>query len=147
MVLDHLFFSILKEMIGMISDILSFTLKVSSQDEALAFYTEKLGFEKRADLPMGPGTRWVTVAPPNAKVELVLQPTDWFEGEEREQHLARIGQSPTIVLRVDDCRQTCAELAERGVEVSDPPTETGYGVQAIIKDLHGNTLVLLERPN
>ncbi len=129
----------------MILESLSFTLKVANQDEALAFYTEKLGFGKRADLPMGPGTRWVTVAPANSKVELVLQPTDWFQGEEREQHIARIGQNPTMVFRVDDCRQTCAELSERGVEISEPPTETGYGLQAIVKDLYGNTLVLLER--
>jgi predicted enzyme related to lactoylglutathione lyase len=129
----------------MITNISSFTIKVANQAEALAFYTEKLGFEKRADMPMGPGTRWITVAPRDAQVELVLQPTDWFQGEEREQHLALIGKSPTIVFRVENCRETCKTLAERGVEILDQPTEMPYGVQAIIKDLYGNGWVLLEQ--
>lgn len=129
----------------MITNISSFTIKVANQAEALAFYTEKLGFEKRADMPMGPGTRWITVAPRDAQVELVLQPTDWFQGEEREQHLALIGKSATIVFRVENCRETCKTLAERGVEILDQPTEMPYGVQAIIKDLCGNGWVLLEQ--
>jgi predicted enzyme related to lactoylglutathione lyase len=130
----------------MITNISSFTIKVANQAEALAFYTEKLGFEKRADMPMGPGTRWITVAPRDAQVELVLQPTDWFQGEEREQHLAQIGKSATIVFRVENCRETCKALAERGVEIVDQPTELPYGVQAIIKDIYGNGWVLLEQP-
>ncbi len=130
----------------MITNILSFTIKVANQDEALAFYTEKLGLEKRADMPMGPGMRWITVAPHDSSVELVLQPPDWFQGEEREQHIALIGKSPTIVFRVDNCRETAAELDQRGVEIVDPPTDMGYGVQAVFKDLYGNGFVLLERP-
>jgi len=129
----------------MISDTLSFTLKVRNQEEALAFYTEKLGFEKRADTSMGGGMRWLTIAPRDSKVEFVLQPPDWFQGEEREQHIAGIGKSPTIVFRVGNCSETCATLSERGVEIIDPATDTGYGVQAVIKDLYGNGLVLLER--
>jgi predicted enzyme related to lactoylglutathione lyase len=92
------------------------------------------------------GMRWLTVAPRDAKVELVLQPPEWFQGEEREQHLAQIGKSPTIVFRVDDCRATCAVLSERGVVILDLPTDTGYGVQAVVQDLDGNGLVLLEQP-
>ncbi len=130
----------------MVTNISSFTIKVDNQEEALAFYTEKLGFEKRADMPMGPGARWITVAPRDAQVELVLQPTDWFQGEEREQHLAQIGKSATIVFRVDNCRETCKALAERGVEILDQPKDLPYGVQAIIKDLYGNSWVLLEQP-
>jgi catechol 2,3-dioxygenase-like lactoylglutathione lyase family enzyme len=47
----------------MIKKLIRITLVVRNQDEALRFYTEKLGFEERADLPMAPGQRWVTVAP------------------------------------------------------------------------------------
>ena len=47
---------------------------VSDQDQALAFYVEKLGFEKRADIPFGKGDRWVEVAPPGADTTLALMP-------------------------------------------------------------------------
>jgi predicted enzyme related to lactoylglutathione lyase len=130
----------------MITNILSFTLIVANQDEALTYYTEALGFEKRSDNPMGEGMRWVTVAPRDSNVELVLQPPDWFEGEERAQKLERVGQSPTIVFRVVNCRETYATLRDRGVKSVDEPTDTGWGVQAVFNDLYGNGFVLLERP-
>ncbi|MBV9230810.1 MAG: VOC family protein [Chloroflexi bacterium] len=129
----------------MITDVISFTIVVRDQDEALAFYVDKLGFEKRADQPMGNGLRWVTVAPQHANVVFVLQPLAWFEGEEREERQRRIGKGPTTVLRVDDCHGTSAMLRERGVKITQEPTKTFYGVEANIADLYGNTLVLLEQ--
>jgi uncharacterized glyoxalase superfamily protein PhnB len=132
----------------MISKIMRNTLVVANQQEALAWYTEKLGFRKRADFPMGPeGTnaRWITVAPPDdADLEMVLQPPDWFQGEERQRKIAQIGQNPTMVLRVDDCLATCAELQARGVEVAGQPERAPWGLQAVVKDLYGNDLVLLQ---
>ncbi|MHB8597625.1 MAG: VOC family protein [Ktedonobacteraceae bacterium] len=56
-----------------------------------------------------------------------------------------IGNSPTIVFKVDNCRGTCATLNERGVMFVDTATETPWGVQAVFKDLYGNQFVLLER--
>ena len=56
----------------MITNLESVTVYVNDQDQALDFYVNKLGFEKRADNPMGPGMRWVTVAPPGGKTEIVL---------------------------------------------------------------------------
>ncbi len=129
----------------MITDFGSFTLVVRNQDEALAYYTEVLGFEKRADNSMGETQRWVTVAPRDAQVELVLQPLDWFEGDDRVQVEKRLGNNPTIVFKVDNCRETYATLSERGVTFVDPATETPWGVQAVFKDLYGNQFVLLER--
>ena len=127
--------------------VLRVTIRVRDQEEALRFYTEKLGFEQRADLPMGPQRRWITVAPKGEQApELVLQPADWFEGEERQQHAALVGKDPTIVFQVDDCRVTYETLRARGVEFSMPPTEQGYGIEADGKDLYGNTLVFLQLP-
>jgi catechol 2,3-dioxygenase-like lactoylglutathione lyase family enzyme len=84
--------------------VLRVTIRVRNQEEALHFYTETLGFEKRADFPMGPNKRWVTVASrDDPVVELVLQPTDWFDGEERQRHDSLVGKDPTIVFQVDDC--------------------------------------------
>ncbi len=127
--------------------ILRVTTRVKDQNEALRFYTEKLGFEKRADMPMGPTQRWITVASKDdPHLELVLQPSDWFEGEERQQHAALVGKDPTLVFQVDDCRAIYEKLHSQGVAFSLPPTDRGYGIEADGQDLYGNTLVFLQLP-
>jgi catechol 2,3-dioxygenase-like lactoylglutathione lyase family enzyme len=127
--------------------VLRVTVRVENQDEALRFYTEKLGFEKRMDMPMGPTQRWITVgSKDDSALELVLQPTDWFEGEERQQHADLVGKDPTIVFQVDDCRTTYEKLHSQGVKFSLPPTDRGYGIEADGQDLYGNTLVFLQLP-
>ena len=124
------------------------TVRVDNQDEALRFYTEKLGFEKKMDLPMGPAQRWITVAPPGGPgVELVLQPTSWFTGEEAQRHAALVGQDPTLVFEVDDCAATYARLQARDVAFTLPPTNRGYGIEADGRDLYGNTLVFIQLSN
>ncbi len=131
----------------MIQRLIRVTLTVRDQNEALRFYTEKLGFRKAADMPMGPGMRWLTVAPQESdEVEIVLQPPDWFQGEARAEIESRIGHNPPMVFRVDDCLRTCALLKAEGVEISTPPERQMWGVQAVAKDLYGNDLVLLEVP-
>jgi catechol 2,3-dioxygenase-like lactoylglutathione lyase family enzyme len=131
----------------MIKKLIRITLVVRNQDEALRFYTEKLGFEERTDLPMAPGQRWVTVAPKgDQQVEIVLQPPDWFEGTRREDHIAQVGKNPTLVFQVDNCRQTYTELHQRGIEFASPPEILPYGIQAVAKDLYMNDLVILELP-
>ncbi len=121
-------------------------MAVRDQEEALQFYVEKLGFEKRTDRSMG-GRRWVTVAPgEDHNLEIVLQPIDWFDGRERDKHAAMLGKNPTIVLQVDDCRETYNSLLKHGVEFLQPPEERPYGLEALAKDLYGNMLDLLEVP-
>lgn len=129
----------------MITNIASFTIVVREQNEALEFYEQILGFEKRDDMPVGGGKYWITVAPPNAQVVFVLQPLDRFEGEERERHAMLLGKAPTIVLEVDDCKQTYIDLSSLGVEFTRVPMNMSYGIEAICKDPYGNSLVLLEK--
>jgi catechol 2,3-dioxygenase-like lactoylglutathione lyase family enzyme len=129
-------------MIGPLSQV---TLVVDDQTDAAAFYTDRLGFEKRADEPMGPDNRWVTVAPPDGEVEIVLQSPNWFEGEEVARRRSMIGESPELAFPVDDCRATYQTLRERGVEFHTPPESVPWGVQAVALDLYGNRLVLIER--
>jgi uncharacterized glyoxalase superfamily protein PhnB len=94
---------------------------------------------------MGANRRWVTVAPKDDPVlELVLQPSDWFEGEEYQEHSELVGKNPTIVFQVDDCRTTFEQLSAQGIEFSMPPTVMDYGIEADGKDLYGNTLVFLQ---
>jgi len=131
----------------MITRILRITLAVRDQEEALLFYVDKLGFEKRSDQPMGPGKRWITMAPrDDHDLEMVLQPSDWFDGAEREEHLARVGKNPTMVLQVDDCQKTYEALLKRGVKFIQPPEERPYGLEALAEDPYGNMLDLLEIP-
>ncbi|WP_435158158.1 VOC family protein [Haladaptatus sp. DFWS20] len=119
---------------------------VSDQDEALDFYTEKLGLRKTADETFGPeNRRWVTVgAEHDDTVEIVLEPLDWFEDEEADRRSAMIGEQPALAFTVDDCRATYETLRGRGVEFTSKPTEQPYGIEAIATDLYGNGIVLVE---
>src|SRR5690242_16665210 len=56
----------------MLTRVGTITVQVSDQDQALAYYTEKLGFETRMDVPMGPEQRWIEVAPTGAQTRILL---------------------------------------------------------------------------
>jgi catechol 2,3-dioxygenase-like lactoylglutathione lyase family enzyme len=132
----------------MIFKLLRITLVVRDQEVAFRFYTEKLGFEKRDDQPMGDKSRWLTIAPKDDHtLEIVLQPLDWFEGKAREERAAMVGHNPTMVFRVDHCQDTYELLLARGVIFEQSPEERPYGLEALAKDLYGNTLDLLEPRN
>jgi predicted enzyme related to lactoylglutathione lyase len=122
------------------------TILVRDYDEALKFYTEVMGFEKRTDQKFGPGARWVTVAAPGQDVQIVLQkPEPSMHGEENARRMAeRIGQNPTWVLATDDCRKTFELYSSRGVKFNEPPKEMPWGTQAVFKDLYGNSYALLQ---
>lgn len=133
----------------MITRVARVTILVSDQDEALRFYTEKLGFEKRADMPMG-ATRWLTVAPAGQReLEIVLQqPDPAFHGEDgARQMLERVGQSTTWVLATDDCQGDYERLSGLGVRFTSPPQRQMYGLEAVLLDLYGNSYSLLQPPS
>ena len=111
------------------------TVAVHAQDEALQWFTEKLGFAKRTDMP-GPGMRFLTVSP-RKQPELQVILASWFP--------EYVGKNPTAVLYTDDCRATYDELRERGVVFTEPPTEKPFGLEAVFKDLCGNSYALLQR--
>ena len=116
------------------------TIIVRDQDEALKWYTEKLGWEKRADDATSmPGYRWLTVAPKEQKeLEVVL----FKARDEKEQ--AWVGQGTLWMLQSDDCRATCKELAARGVKILSEPQEYPWGTGATIEDLYGNPFNVLQ---
>jgi predicted enzyme related to lactoylglutathione lyase len=122
------------------------TIIVRDQDEALKFYVEKLGFEKRQDQTFG-GFRWLTVAPPGQKdVEIVLEKPAADMGPARQQQLAaQIGQAPSWVLESSDVQQAYEILKARGVDFERPPEKLPYGMQAVFKDLYGNSFALVQR--
>lgn len=130
----------------MITGVTHVTVLVDDIDEALAWYTETLGFEARDDEQFAPGMRWVTVTPPGGDTEVVLQePTAEAFGTDAAADMRdRIGQGTVTVLAVDDCRDTVAELETRGVTVTTQPEEVPWGVHALIEDLYGNPYNLVE---
>lgn len=133
----------------MISHLARVTIVVRDQNEALHFYTDVLGFETRADVPMGPEMRWLTVAPPQQReLEIVLQqPDPRTHGEEGAQRLtSSIGGNPTWVLYTDDCQADYARLLDRGVRFHSAPQQQPYGLEAVFEDLYGNPYSLLQPP-
>ena len=131
----------------MINRLAHVTVIVRDQEEALRFYTEKLGMEKRDDRRMGE-FRWLTVAPKGSDVAIVLQrPSPPFQSaEEASRMLARVGQGTTWVLETDDCRRDHETMVAAGVAFHSAPTDLPWGVSAVFEDLYGNRYNLLQ-PN
>lgn len=118
-----------------IDKVATLTIAVKDQDEALSWFTERLGFEKRIDLSASE-MRWLTVAPKNQKeVEFVL--ASWFPNH--------VGKNAPCVVETQNCRETYETLKHRGVTFSQSPTEKPYGIEAVFEDLYGNTYALVER--
>jgi len=128
--------------------ITQFTLVVTNQSKALAFYTESVGFEKKTDVTLPGGYRWVTVGPKGQELELALwevgSATDPEQMAWSKQWVP--GKNPPIVVRVSDCREVHRELSSRGVEFPQPPKEHPWGVAATFRDPDGNLFSLSQPP-
>ena len=127
-------------------------LWVHDQEEALAFYTQKLGMEVRADvtLPEVGDFRWLTVAPPGQEeVSIVLMAIPGapvMDGETAEQvrEIMSKGFAGTVFLTTDDCRASYEDLKARGVEFTDAPEERPYGIDCGFRDPSGNSFRLTQ---
>jgi catechol 2,3-dioxygenase-like lactoylglutathione lyase family enzyme len=125
---------------------------VHDQDEALAFYTEKLGLELRDDVtvPEFGNFRWLTVGLPgqdNVALALMAVPgPPVFDAETREQlqELVAKGAAGGLFFATDDCRATYEELKGRGVEFQEEPTEQPYGTDAAFRDPSGNNIRIVQ---
>jgi catechol 2,3-dioxygenase-like lactoylglutathione lyase family enzyme len=122
---------------------------VLDQDSAKSFYTDKLGFDVRADVTMGAeyegsgaGLRWLTVGPtdqPNMQIILA----DCSMGHDPEtteaiRGLVAKGALGAGVMATADCQKTYEELSAKGVQFTQEPTERPYGVEAVFRDDSGN---------
>jgi catechol 2,3-dioxygenase-like lactoylglutathione lyase family enzyme len=124
---------------------------VLDQDEALAFYTEKLGMELREDVTMPEmgNFRWLSVGVPGQDVAIVLMAIPGppvFDEETRKQiqSLVTKGASSGLFFSADDVRTSFEELSKRGVEFAQEPTEQPYGVDAGFRDPFGNHFRMAE---
>jgi uncharacterized glyoxalase superfamily protein PhnB len=127
-------------------------LWVHDQDEALAFYTQKLGFEVRADVTLAEmgDFRWLTVSPAGQdEVSIVLMaipgpPVMDPETADQVRELMAKGFAGTIFLATDDCYASYEELKSRGVEFVEEPEERPYGIDSGFRDPSGNHLRLTQ---
>jgi catechol 2,3-dioxygenase-like lactoylglutathione lyase family enzyme len=126
-----------------ISHLHSTTIIVGDQDEALRFYVDTLGWEKREDNQMGPAMRFLTVAPPGEKTGIVLGQPEVYG----QQPPTRVGTESTtgISLITPDIAATYAELSAKGVEFNKPPETMPWGAKATwFSDPFGNEFFLVE---
>jgi catechol 2,3-dioxygenase-like lactoylglutathione lyase family enzyme len=136
----------------MLNQLANVQVWVNDQDEALAFYTDKLGFEVREDVtvPELGNFRWLSVGVPGQDVAIVLMAVPGapvFDDETRQQILDLLakGASGGLFFTTEDCRASFEELAARGVEFTQEPTEQPYGVDAGFRDPSGNQFRMVER--
>jgi catechol 2,3-dioxygenase-like lactoylglutathione lyase family enzyme len=118
---------------------------VNDQEEALAFYTEKLGMELREDvtLPELGNFRWLSVGIPGQDVSITLMAIPGppvFDEATRDQirSLLAKGASGGLFFGTNDAQATYEELKGRGVEFTQEPTEQPYGIDAGFRDSSGN---------
>jgi catechol 2,3-dioxygenase-like lactoylglutathione lyase family enzyme len=127
-------------------------LWVHNQDEALAFYTRKLGWEVRSDITMPEmgNFRWLAVGPvgqPDVSVVLMDIPgppvMDTQTAQQVRDLVAR-GFAGTLFLTTDDVQASYKELKQRGVEFVEEPEERPYGIDSAFRDPSGNSIRLTQ---
>jgi catechol 2,3-dioxygenase-like lactoylglutathione lyase family enzyme len=127
-------------------------LWVRDQDEAAAFYTDKLGFEVRDDvtLPEFGNYRWLTVGPPE-KPDFALAlnvPGPPFDADKVEavNKLMADGMLTGLFFATDDIQASHEQLKSRGVEIEQEPTQMPYGIEIILRDPSGNSIRYVQAP-
>ena len=123
---------------------------VLNQESAYEFYTNKLGFKVKMDVPMGPDARWLTVTPPEQpELEITLFPVAPGRkfNEETVKSMTELIRKGTFGPGVFTCKDiyaTYEELKAKGVEFMKPPSKEFYGTEALFKDDSGNWFSLAQ---
>jgi uncharacterized glyoxalase superfamily protein PhnB len=133
-------------------NIASAQLWVNDQDEALAFYTDKVGFELRTDVtvPELGNFRWLTVGPrhqPDIEIVLMAIPGPPVMDESTSEDVRALmskGFAGTVFLTTEDVRADYQELKGRGVEFTEEPEDRPYGIDCGFRDPSGNSLRLTQ---
>ena len=118
---------------------------VDDQEAALRFYTDVLGFEKKADIPMGGDVRWLTVVSPQDPdgPELVLEPSSHPAVEPFKSALLADG-IPFTAFSVDDIAAESERLKGHGVRFTQEPADMGPVILAVFEDGSGNLLQIAQ---
>lgn len=120
------------------------SVMVDDQEKALRFYTDVLGFVKKADVPMGE-VRWLTVVPPDGPgdIELLLEPTKFPPARTFQQALFAAG-IPLTTFFVADIHSEHGRMEKLGVNFKTPPTKAGPVTMAVFDDTCGNLIGLVQ---
>lgn len=121
------------------------SVMVDDQDKALAFYADKLGFTKMADIPMGPTYRWLTVVSPDglAGVELALEPMGFAPAQVYQKALYE-ANIPATAFVTTDVDAEAQQLRDRGVVVRGEPVNMGPIKAVMFEDGCGNLIHLVQ---
>ncbi|WP_400073443.1 VOC family protein [Zobellia russellii] len=120
------------------------TLVVKNYDEAMAFYTQKLGFKLVDDIQLDANKRWVTVSPPSLN-GLSLLLAEAVNDEQKKAIGNQSGGRVFLFLHTDDFWRDYQRMKEQGVKFNEDPREEPYGTVVVFKDLYGNLWDLIER--
>lgn len=127
-------------------NIIANSIFVDNQEEALQFYTDILGFEKKVDEPVGEGFRWLTLVSPNQPdgAQLVLEPNGNPIAGDYQQRLFE-ANIPITMFGVENVQQTYDALTQKGVHFTVEPTTMGSTKMAIFNDTCGNLIQIVEQ--
>ena len=127
----------------MTQQLANIALLVNDYDEAIAWYTQALGFTLLQDVDLGDGKRWVRVAPPGATGTALLLAQAATEAQ-RSRVGDQVGGRVGFFLHTDDFVRDHAAMSERGVRFAEEPRHEPYGTVAVFVDLYGNRWDLVE---
>jgi catechol 2,3-dioxygenase-like lactoylglutathione lyase family enzyme len=118
-----------------IADVRTIGINVADQDDALAFYTDTLGFEKRLDAPISETVRWIEVAPPGAATSIALNASEGATG---------VGVDTGIRFTVPDAEAEHAAMRKRGMNVGELLRWEGVPPMYSFDDPDGNRFYIVE---
>jgi predicted enzyme related to lactoylglutathione lyase len=122
------------------------SIPINDYYKALKFYTEVLGFEKKHDIPLGGGARWITVVSPQEPdgTELLLEPNAEYPAMKAlKESLVKDG-IPYTAFQVDDTQKEYERLRKLGVEFVMEPTNMGSSIAAVFDDTCGNLIQIFQ---
>jgi len=127
----------------MITKITHLTLFVHNQDDAVQFYTEKLGFKVHTDAMFGPALRWLTLhtqSQPDFELVLMLATNE----QEKELVGKQGGKHPFFTLESNDIVIDYGVLLANGVQFTAPPEKQPWGTATSLRDLYGNEIYMVQ---
>lgn len=122
------------------------SVSIDDYDKALKFYTEVMGFQKKRDMPLGDGARWITVVSPQEPegTELLLEPNSEYPAMKAlKEALVRDG-IPFTAFEVDDIQEEYVRMRNLGVEFTMEPTDMGMATAAVLDDTCGNLIQIYQ---
>lgn len=122
------------------------SVSIDDYDKALKFYTEVMGFQKKRDMPLGEGARWITVVSPLEPdgTELLLEPNAEYPAMKALKEALVKDGIPFTAFQVDDIQEEYERMRNLGVEFTMEPTNMGEVTAAVLDDTCGNLIQIYQ---